>query len=58
VLRNVGVNRPENIDENIARDGYAALEKVLFEMKPDDVIAELKKGGSFAAAAARDSRPG
>ena len=31
VLRNCGVIDPEEIDEYIARDGYAALEKVLFE---------------------------
>jgi NADP-reducing hydrogenase subunit HndC len=43
VLRNCGVIDPENIDEYIARDGYAAVEKVLFEMTPDDVIGELKK---------------
>ncbi len=43
VLRNCGVIDPENIDEYIARDGYAAVEKVLFEMSPDDVIQELKK---------------
>jgi NADH:ubiquinone oxidoreductase subunit F (NADH-binding)/(2Fe-2S) ferredoxin len=45
VLRNCGVIDPRNIDEYIARDGYAALEKVLFSMKPDDVIDELKKAG-------------
>ncbi len=45
VLRNCGVIDPEQIDEYIARDGYAALEKVLFEMKPDQVIEELKKSG-------------
>jgi NADP-reducing hydrogenase subunit HndC len=45
VLRNCGVIDPENVQEYIARDGYAALEKVLFSMKPDDVIAELKKSG-------------
>ena len=43
VLRNCGLIDPDNIDEYIARDGYAALEKVLFEMSPDDVIEELKK---------------
>ncbi len=42
VLRNCGVIDPENIDEYIVRDGYVALEKALFEMTPDDVIAELK----------------
>lgn len=45
VLRNCGFIDPENIDEYIAREGYAALEKVLFEMKPDDVINELKTAG-------------
>ena len=45
VLRNCGVINPENIDEYIARDGYKALEKVLFEMTPDQVIEELKKSG-------------
>lgn len=45
VLRNCGFINPENIDEYIAREGYAALEKALFEMKPDDIIAELKTSG-------------
>ena len=45
VLRNCGSIDPENVDEYIAADGYKALEKVLFEMKPDDVIAELKTAG-------------
>lgn len=45
VLRNCGIINPENIDEYIARDGYAALEKVLTSMSPDDVIAELKTSG-------------
>jgi NADH:ubiquinone oxidoreductase subunit F (NADH-binding)/(2Fe-2S) ferredoxin/NAD-dependent dihydropyrimidine dehydrogenase PreA subunit len=45
VLRNCGVINPENIDEYIARDGYSGLEKALFKMKPDDVIAELKAAG-------------
>ncbi|MFA5570752.1 MAG: NADH-ubiquinone oxidoreductase-F iron-sulfur binding region domain-containing protein [Sphaerochaetaceae bacterium] len=42
VLRNCGFIDPENIDEYIARDGYGALEKVLFEMSDEDVINELK----------------
>lgn len=45
VLRNCGVIDPENINEYIARDGYMALEKVLFSMKPEDVINELKISG-------------
>ena len=45
VLRNCGVIDPDKIDEYIARDGYKALEKVLFEMKPDEVTAEVLKSG-------------
>ncbi|MEW6566422.1 MAG: NADH-quinone oxidoreductase subunit NuoF [Spirochaetota bacterium] len=45
VLRNCGVINPENIDEYIAREGYVALEKVLFEMTPEQVIEELKISG-------------
>ena len=45
VLRNCGFIDPENIDEYIAREGYAALEKVLFDMTADDVIAELRTAG-------------
>jgi NADH:ubiquinone oxidoreductase subunit F (NADH-binding)/(2Fe-2S) ferredoxin len=45
VLRNCGVIDPDSIDEYIARDGYVALEKVLFEMSQDDVINELKTSG-------------
>ena len=45
VLRNCGIINPEVIDEYIARDGYLALEKVLFSMTPDQVIEELKKSG-------------
>ncbi len=45
VLRNCGVINPEYIDEYIARDGYAALEKVVFEMTEDEVIDELTKSG-------------
>jgi NADH:ubiquinone oxidoreductase subunit F (NADH-binding)/(2Fe-2S) ferredoxin len=45
VLRNCGVINPEFIDEYIARDGYAALEKVIFDMSADEVIEELKNSG-------------
>ncbi len=44
-LRNCGVINPENIEEYIALDGYAALGKVLTEMKPQDVIDTLKASG-------------
>lgn len=45
VLRNCGKIDPENIDEYIARDGYLALEKALFQLTPDEIIGELKKSG-------------
>ena len=45
VLRNCGVIDPEKIDEYIARNGYAALAKVLTEMTPDQVVDELRKSG-------------
>jgi NADH-quinone oxidoreductase subunit F/NADP-reducing hydrogenase subunit HndC len=45
VLRNCGVINPENIDEYIAREGYIGLEKVLFDMSPEEVINELKTSG-------------
>ncbi|WP_281745686.1 NADH-quinone oxidoreductase subunit NuoF [Thermanaerovibrio acidaminovorans] len=44
-LRNCGFIDPENVNEYIARDGYEALGKVLTSMKPQDVIAEVKKSG-------------
>ena len=44
-LRNCGFIDPENIEESIARDGYAALGKCLTEMTPEQVIAEIKKSG-------------
>lgn len=45
VLRNCGVIDPGNIEEYIARDGYAALAKALGEMTPQQVIDEVKKSG-------------
>ena len=45
VLRNCGVINPENINEYIARDGYLALEKALFEMSPEQIVEEVKKSG-------------
>ena len=45
VLRNCGAIDPEKIDEYIARDGYAALSKVLTEMTPDQVVDEMRKSG-------------
>lgn len=44
-LKNCGVINPEEIDEYIAFDGYKALEKVLTEMTPDEVIQVIKDSG-------------
>lgn len=44
-LKNCGIIDPENIDEYIAFDGYKALEKVLFEMTPEEVIKEVSDSG-------------
>lgn len=44
-LKNCGVINPENIAEYIAYDGYMALGKALSEMKPEEVIEEMKKSG-------------
>ena len=44
-LRNCGVINPEDIDEYIGTDGYAALGKVLTEMTPEDVIQTILDSG-------------
>ena len=44
-LRNCGVINPEDIKEYVARDGYAALHKVLTEMTPEAVIQEILDSG-------------
>jgi len=45
VLKNCGRIDPENIEEYIAADGYAALEKVLTKMSPDEVIQVISDSG-------------
>ncbi|RKZ08960.1 NADH-quinone oxidoreductase subunit NuoF [bacterium] len=45
VLRNCGVINPEIIEEYEARGGYKGLRKALFEMKPDEIIEEVKNSG-------------
>jgi NADH:ubiquinone oxidoreductase subunit F (NADH-binding)/(2Fe-2S) ferredoxin len=45
VLRNCGVISPDSIDEYIARGGYFTLFKVLSELKPEQVIQEVKTSG-------------
>ncbi len=45
VLRNCGEINPESIDEYLNRDGYKALEKVLKELTPEDVIDKIFRSG-------------
>ena len=45
VLRNCGWIDPERIEEYVARDGYAALAKVLTSLTPEQVIEEMKSSG-------------
>ncbi len=45
VLRNCGFINPESIEEYIARDGYVALERALFELSPEETLDELKRAG-------------
>jgi len=45
VLRNRGLIDPENIEEYIARDGYAGLAKALTEMTPEQIVQEVLKSG-------------
>ena len=42
VLEHCGRIDADSIEEYIALDGYTALEKVLFEMTPDEVIGQIK----------------
>jgi bidirectional [NiFe] hydrogenase diaphorase subunit len=45
VLENSGRIDPDRLEDYIARDGYLALNTVLHEMQPADVIAEVAKAG-------------
>lgn len=45
VLENCGLIDPQSIDEYVARDGYAALAKVLGEMEPAEVVKEVTASG-------------
>ena len=45
ILTNCGHINPEIIEEYIAVGGYAAVGKALTEMKPEEVIDEVKKSG-------------
>jgi len=45
VLRNRGLIDPENIEEYIARDGYAGMAKALTEMTSEQIVQEVLKSG-------------
>lgn len=45
VLANAGLINPENIDEYVAHDGYAALARVLAEYSPEEVIDVVTRSG-------------
>src|SRR5215216_2055210 len=45
VLANSGVIDPDSIEEAIARGAYSAYLKVLFDMAPEDAIAEVTASG-------------
>ncbi|MEJ5258553.1 MAG: NADP oxidoreductase, partial [Fervidobacterium sp.] len=45
VLKGSGEIDPENIEEYIGIGGFEALGKSLFEMKPEDVVKEVKESG-------------
>jgi NADH:ubiquinone oxidoreductase subunit F (NADH-binding)/(2Fe-2S) ferredoxin/NAD-dependent dihydropyrimidine dehydrogenase PreA subunit len=45
ILRNCGRINPEKIEDYTAIGGYEALKKVLTEMTPEQVIAEVKQSG-------------
>jgi NADH-quinone oxidoreductase subunit F len=45
ILKNCGRIDPLSIEDYIRVDGYAALAKTLCEMKPEDVINEMRKSG-------------
>ncbi|MBP6885434.1 MAG: NADH-quinone oxidoreductase subunit NuoF [Bacilli bacterium] len=44
-LKNCGIINPLEIDQYIGLDGYKALEKVLFEMSPEEVVDVVTKSG-------------
>jgi NADH:ubiquinone oxidoreductase subunit F (NADH-binding)/(2Fe-2S) ferredoxin/Pyruvate/2-oxoacid:ferredoxin oxidoreductase delta subunit len=45
LLRDSGVIDPRKIEDYIGAGGYKALGKALFEMTPEQVVAEIKKSG-------------
>ena len=55
VLGNCGTTDAEDLNEYLAKDGYVALEKALFEMSDEDICKEIMdsglrgRGGGFPA---------
>ena len=56
VMKNSGLSDAEDIDEYLALGGYAAFEKALFDMTPEDICREIvdsglrgRGGGGFPA---------
>ena len=45
VLSNCGEIDPENIETYLARSGFKAFERARHNMKPKDIVAEIKKSG-------------
>ncbi|MHC4267461.1 MAG: NADH-quinone oxidoreductase subunit NuoF [Planctomycetota bacterium] len=45
VLRNCGIIDPNSIDQYIARKGYDAFAKALFELDPEKIISEITNSG-------------
>jgi NADH:ubiquinone oxidoreductase subunit F (NADH-binding)/(2Fe-2S) ferredoxin len=45
VLENSGIIDPENIEEYIGAGGYEGWEKALTEMKPNQIVEEVKQSG-------------
>jgi len=45
VLKDCGKIDPEDMDDYIGHGGYSAVKTVLNDMKPEDVIEEVKKSG-------------
>ncbi len=44
-LRNCGFINPDRLEEYTARGGYFSLYKALHEMKPEEIIGEVKRSG-------------
>jgi NADH-quinone oxidoreductase subunit F len=44
-MRNIGRIDPEDLDDALAHGAYAGLAKALFQMTPDQVIAEIEASG-------------